>query len=182
MTIKAVLLILSHCLVAGAALFIGYKLWAPAPASGNVTVQPEKRQSDGSVVVARVPIPEKSAGKPAHKIPAGHKETRRVSVTIQPAKQGECACGPVTADLSVVEGGDGSRIVTSSPDGEVTNALDVPLFDARHEYKNAIGLTWSGQPGVMYQREVARRVIVGGQAELDDDNRAEGRVFVLLRY
>lgn len=127
----------------GAGLTGGWFLWhSPAPVIE--TYAPATKQGDGSLVLERKP---ELKPVPAHRIPAGGKVERVVTVTVRPKISGSPAPaqpmdenipagGPglpvpdVHLDMSLVRLPDGSRrVVASSPDGEVVGGVDVPATD-----------------------------------------------------
>ena len=106
-------------------LGFGWVLWGTqdAPVVSTAPMQ-EVRQVDGSVVLERTP---QAPSKPPHKLPKG-KETNRVHAVIGPrfidkglsnSDHIDTVCPPVVVDVSTVETTDGTRVVLSSPDGEV---------------------------------------------------------------
>lgn len=147
--ITTALLLLFAGLLAGLAL--GWRIYHPVP--GQIeTPAAAIHQPDGSVALARQPT---ANPVPAQLIPPGTHVERVVQVTVKPrqrARQSTTAlppthagpddsvasnpatdgaldappCPPVTVDLSLVRGKDGSRVVASSPDGDVVGGLDVP--------------------------------------------------------
>lgn len=126
---------------------------------------PAVLQADGSVVVERAPDPK---ARPPHALPRGAKVERVVSVTVEPSGKGitlpsgEVKCPPVTVDLSLDRMPDGTRrVVASSPDGQITKALDIPVESiappAAHKW--AAGLSYDpvkGTPGVWLERDLWR--------------------------
>ena len=88
----------------------------------------EVRQEDGSMVLERRPTGT-TEGVPTHQIPSNSKVVRDVEVVVQP-KPTPVKCpdpAPVTVRVSLVEAKDGtSRVVASSPDGEVLGGMDLP--------------------------------------------------------
>lgn len=134
---------------------------------------PSIQQADGSKVLEREG-PEAPKAKPAHQIPKGGTEERRVSVTVKPypgtgvklapsgtAQATSADCPPVTVDLSLVKMPDDTRrVVASSRDGEVIGGLDVPLETiSRTSSTWAAGLSWSPThqtPGVWLERDLSR--------------------------
>lgn len=127
------------------------------PAVEAIATAPAMRQADGSLVAERRP---ESKPKPApHQIPRGAVEERRVTATVQPRQPD---CDPVRLDLSLVREGDGRRIVASSPDGTVIDALDVPLQPAltpapqRPWAAGALYAPARGDVGVWVERDLGR--------------------------
>ena len=81
------------------------------------------RQPDGSLVAQRAPPPPHIPAPP-HQLQRGSREQRRITVTVQPKEE---ACPPLRPDLSLVEQQGSRRVIASSPDGHVMDALDLPL-------------------------------------------------------
>jgi hypothetical protein len=109
-----------------AGLGLGWVMWGAhdAPVVVTAPVQ-EVRQNDGSVVLGRTT---QAPSKPPHKLPKG-RETNRVHAVIEPrfidkglsnADRIDTVCPPVVVDVSTVDTKDGTRVVISSPDGDVT--------------------------------------------------------------
>jgi hypothetical protein len=130
-----------------AALFLGmglgWKLRKPKPV--HEVSAPAQRQSDGSLVLEKKPDAE---AKPSQITPKGSVVERIVYVTVQPkpplpaipgtgvtapqALPSSHPCGPVRIDLTLYRNTDGTkRVVASSPDGDVTGGMDIPVEDAR---------------------------------------------------
>jgi len=136
--------------IAGMALGM---LWRPKPPKVE-TYAPEKRQSDGSLVLERKPM---SDAKPAQQVPEGARVERVVQVQVQPRNAtptaGPATPGsgpvsvppelpPVTVDLSLVRMPDQSqsrRVIASSPDGAIVGGVDIPVEAARQ----ARALKWA---------------------------------------
>lgn len=118
-------------------------IWKPAPKVPEVAA-PEQRQSDGSLVLQKMPNRD---AKPAHKIPKGAKLERTASVTVAPAAgpDQDGKCPDVTVDLSLVRNADHTRrVIASSPDGKITKGIDIPVEDAEPPPKEkpwAAGIT-----------------------------------------
>jgi len=104
------------------ALAAGYWIGsARAPVPENTAPAPEVRQADGSLVLARVPV---ASPPPApHQLPKGSGEVRRATTTMRSTSRPDCP--PMTQTTSLVQDGDGLRMVTSSPDGEVIAGTDM---------------------------------------------------------
>lgn len=148
----------------GAGLYVGVKI--SKPKTTLETPLPEVRQIDGSLVLERKPDP---TAKPKHMIPKGATVSRIMSATIQPRNDSELPnipelLKPVTVDMSLVVLPDQTmRVIASSPDGEVTGGIDIPVQPYRFapQYKNAAGVTLGhGLTGLWYNR-TWRRVVVG---------------------
>lgn len=104
---------------------LGYWLKSTdVPRPEVIAPAPAVRQADGSLVAERRPATPSEAKKPPHQIPKGAREERRIAVTVQPTRPD---CPPVRVDLSLVREGEGRRVVASSPDGQVVQALDLPV-------------------------------------------------------
>lgn len=130
-------------------LWLGQVMFSPAPIPVSTeTVRAGSTQADGSVKAPRVPVPAGNLPKAPHIIPDGSTEKRRISVTVKPNppirdlpplkpdESGLCqipetlTCPPVTVNLSLVEDSDrGHSVIASSPDGEVIESIDIPIFD-----------------------------------------------------
>lgn len=167
--------------IGGAGAIIVYRYLNPPPKEEVVKPAPAKPQSDGSIIVERAP--QKKPTKPKHKIPKGATEERRITATVESPKEG---CPPVTVDLSIVKKGDGRRVIASSPDGKVIEALDVPiertLIPQPHK-KWAAGLSYGSEEtiGLWVERDLGKRIVVG--AELNDtDTGAEFRIKAGVRF
>ena len=104
--------------------------WAirPAPPRVEVTTPaPQVRQADGSVLAERAPPAAGQALPPApHILPRGAREERRERVIVAPTP----AASTVEVDLSLVRQGAERRVVASSPDGQVLQAIDIPIDPA----------------------------------------------------
>lgn len=107
-------------LIAG---LVGYQLKASISARPEiVSAAPAARQADDSLIAERQPSA--TPPKAPHAIPAGAKEERRISATVQPKR---ADCPPLRLDLSLVQVDGGRRVVASSPDGTVIDAIDMPI-------------------------------------------------------
>lgn len=105
--------------------WFGYRLGrGDAPRLEDTSPRAAVRQADGSLVAPRVPAPTDLAPAP-HRLPPKVQEERRIAVTVQPSRQD---CPPVRVDLSLVQDASGRRVVASSPDGTVLDALDMPII------------------------------------------------------
>lgn len=117
------------------------------------------RQSDSSLVAERRPATPAEAKRPPHQIPLGTVEERRMSATVQPRLPD---CDPVRLDLSLVREGNSRRVVASSPDGTVIDALDMPLQPALTPAPQrpwAVGALYAparGEAGVWVERDLGR--------------------------
>lgn len=210
---RTILISITAGLLIGIALglLICYQLWHVEPRPSTEPVRPAAVQSDGSVLVARVPVAE--PGPPPHKLPAGAKEERRVRVVVQPLSSESrslssnpdsldkdhfagvgkmvCSCDPIAVDLSLVRERDGTSGIVASADGGTVDArasVDIPILqDSQPEYRNALGVTWRPEPagdayGVLYQRDVLSRFRVGAAIEYQSDGVLQGQLQALWRY
>ncbi|WP_104228452.1 hypothetical protein [Solimonas fluminis] len=174
-------------LVAAALAFSAWFGWwmrgdlAPRP---EVTAAaPAVRQEDGSLVAAREPH---AKPPPApHALPMGSREERRISATVSPAKPD---CPPVRLDLSLVrDDAGGRRMVASSPDGEVIQALDMPIeaaFLPPPARPWAAGVSWAPREelgGVWIERDLGR-LRVGADIEEAGGGELQARVRVGWRF
>jgi len=142
----------------------------------SVTPAPAVKQKDGSVVAERASPT--TPTKPPHQLPKGAKEERRIAVTVKPKR---ADCPPLRLDLSLVQVDGGRRVVASSPDGEVIEALDVPMapgFVAAPVRKWAAGgsASYRGElPGAWVERDIGR-IRIGAEVHEDDRGGLAGRV------
>lgn len=153
------------------------------PAMEVVSKAPEVRQGDGSLLAAREP--QAKPLPPPHAIPKGSREERRISATVSPAKPD---CPPLRLDLSLVQDeAGGRRVVASSPDGEVIQALDMPVVAALLPQPTrpwAAGVSWTPREelgGVWLERDLGRLRL---GADIEEAGRGEllGRVRVGWRF
>jgi hypothetical protein len=152
------LLVLVLCAGVLAGGFIGWHLHpASAAMAEDLRPVPAQRQRDGSVIAARA-APPVAPPAPPHRLPRGSREERRIAVTVRPARED---CPPVSLDLSLLQLDGGRRVVASSPDGTVIQALDLPLEPAFV----APPRTWAAgasvdlrreQPGLWLERDLGR--------------------------
>lgn len=171
------LLLLALCsgLLMGA--FLGWHLHPPPPAvAEDLRPVAARRQQDGSFVVARGAVPA-TPPPPPHALPRGAREERRIAVTVQPRRDG---CPPVSLDLSLLQVDGGRRVLASSPDGEVTQALDLPLEAAfvppppRHWAAGASLDVHGERPGLWLERDLGR-FRVGVDLLMDEGGALQGR-------
>lgn len=125
----------------------------------------EVKQADGSTVIERRPD---SKAKPRHATPKGAKVERVIKIEAIgkgiTLPSGEVKpCPPVTVDLSLVREQDGGkRVVASSPDGRIVQALDIPVETAApppEPKRWAAGLSAdpvNRLPGVWVERDIGR--------------------------
>jgi hypothetical protein len=120
--------------VVAAGSILAYKHFFEAgPAPVVESAAPAVKQADGSVIEERAATAPDT--KPFNALPKGAKLIRRESVTVQPRAQPAApgqAAGPlplaVTTNLDLDRMADGTeRVVASSPDGQVTGAIDIPV-------------------------------------------------------
>jgi len=132
-----------------------YFFYRPAPPKPEVYA-PAAKQSDGSIILERKPDPKLRAKL---QLPKGGKLEREMSVTVKPKqpvltnstamiRAADCPpCPPVTVDLDLVKMPDDSRrVIAKSPDGEIINAVDIPVEPAKPpapELKWAAGPAWN---------------------------------------
>lgn len=153
-------------------LFSGWLLYRPGGPE-LILPAPEKRQGDGSLVLETRPQVGGTT-KPPHELPRGSREERRVTVTVRPAKKPQppattnippaLDCPPVSFDLSLVANEDGTRrVVASSPDGEVTGGLDIPMIDLKPAKKTPWSLSYlrttDDENGLALSRDVGPVVL-----------------------
>lgn len=128
-----------------------------APVREDVSYKPEVRQTDGSVVAARVP--DATPPKAPHIIPKGAKEVRRIKVAVQPTQPD---CEPVAVSLSLVEQDGGQRVIASTDNGLILSAIDTPIVPALMAPPQRL---WAGgasynpitrRAGVWVERDIAR--------------------------
>lgn len=112
-------LLLVLALIWGEAVLVWHLAKPPVVAETPV---PAQRQADGSIVLERTAT--QPQAKPAHTLPKRAKLERVVKVAVKPKDAGQEA----HIDMSLVRLPDQSRrVVVSSPDGEVTGGIDVPV-------------------------------------------------------
>ncbi|GAA5787314.1 hypothetical protein [Chitiniphilus shinanonensis] len=154
--------------------------------------RPLQRQGDGSVIAARAPSAD--PGPPPHRLPPGAREERRVAVTVQPPRVTPvpdasgvpwCDCPPVTVDLSLVQAGDGRRVVASSRDGVVLDALDIPIepLPIAPTLAWAAGLSYGarGEVGAWVERDLSR-LRLGVDVEQDRQDQWTARLRLGWRF
>jgi hypothetical protein len=139
-----------------AAAVLAWALWPAKPAPERVEARPQVTQHDGSVIAATAP-PGPRLPPPRHVIPKGYTEERRESVVIAPTP----AASSVEVDLSLVRGEHDRRMITSSPDGTVLSAVDIPIDPAPlppPEKPWAAGLSYGSDRavGVWVERDLGR--------------------------
>lgn len=87
-------------------------------AAPAVSIPPTPTSPHGAVMLARTTG---EHSKPAQALPKGATVQRISQVTVKPKD-----CAPVTIDTTIVKDKTGQRIITSSPDGEITGGFDMP--------------------------------------------------------
>lgn len=169
--LAAVGLLLLVFVALGAGYWIGS---ARAPVPENTAAAPEVRQADGSLVLARVPV---DSPPPApHQLPKGAVEMRRATTTVRSLARPDCP--PITQTTSLVQVGDGLRIVTSSPDGAVVSGTDMvlrPLNLAPPKRPWAAGVAYEPVRdlyGIWVERDFGR-LRVGADLKQREDGAAE---------
>jgi hypothetical protein len=155
-----------------AGLWLGLWLGVDTGKTVMETPAPAVRQSDGSLVLQRVPD---ATAKPKQIIPSGGTVERIVQVTVQPRPivptltKGDLSPDlpvsgpPITVDMTLVGMPDGSkRVVVSSPDGTATGGIDIPVTPIRTVDKShEVGLIYGVKSiGGYYQRNYGK-VTVG---------------------
>lgn len=143
------------------------------------TAAPAQRQADGSLIAERNPD---APVKPRHEIPKGSKVERDIRVEVQPSGRPDC---PVCiVDLSLVKLPDDThRIVTSSPTGQVLNALDVPRMPALLDRQKvwSAGALYNGRWGALAGRDF-KWLTVGGAITTEKDGGFAPWAMVVLRF
>ncbi|MDM4772752.1 hypothetical protein [Solimonas sp. SE-A11] len=160
-----------------AGVFIGWHLH-PAPRVVVEDLRPvaAQRQSDGSLIAARSAAPATPL-EPPHALPRGSREERRIAVTVQPRRED---CPPISLDLSLLQLDGGRRVLASSPDGEVIQALDLPLEATlvpppKRGWAAGASLDqYAGQPGLWLERDLGR-FRVGADLVMDEGGALQGR-------
>lgn len=134
-------------------LALGWKIYSPKT-SQSIVAKPSERQVDGSLVLAVEPSKKL---EPKQKIPMGAKVERAVSLELKPSysapvamdatngtsqqDQGwaHAALKPLRIDLTQVTMSDGSsRVIASSPDGDITGGVDIQKPTTSSAQKNSI--------------------------------------------
>jgi len=169
--------------VAGGVLAWAY--WPAKPVPEVVAPAPAVRQDDGSLVAERAPDPHPAP--PPHAIPKGFHEERREQLTIAPAPAAAASgCPPVHVALSVVSDDRQHRVIASSPDGQVVDAVDIPIVPALMPPPArpwAAGLSYDTRHavGIWVDRDVGR-LVVGGALSRLPDGKTEAQVRVGVRF
>lgn len=166
--------------VAGGALW--HYTRPPVPIPEVLVAAPEQKQDDGSTVVRRAPDPHPAP--PPHVIPKGFHEESREQLTVAPSPAAAASgCPPVRIALSVVSDDHQHRVVASSPDGQIVDAVDIPIVAPLvmpPPLKWAAGLSYSTQreTGVWLERDIGRLRLGVEVAKGAGSPRAEVRVGV----
>ena len=135
--VKATIVVGALAAAAAGLVGVGYRLGRPTPGKPE-SAAPEVKQIDDSVVAQRAAT--SPTARPKQVLPPGAKAERIVQVVVRPrtaatsgaAQPGkDCpasASGQMTIDLTLARMPDKSRrVIASSPDGEILNALDIPV-------------------------------------------------------
>ena len=160
---------------------LAWAFWPAKPIPEVVTAAPQIIQSDGSVIAER--RPDAHPKPPPHAIPKGDTEERRGSVTAAPA----AGASSVEVNYSLVrEKDNGRRMVFSSPDGQITGAVDIPIEPGLIPPPPkpwAAGLSYSSSHavGVWLERDVGR-LRLGAEVARRQDGKAEAQVRVGVRW
>lgn len=144
--------------VAGGALW--HYTRPPVPVPEVLVAAPEQKQDDGSTVVRRAP--DAHPAPPPHIIPKGFHEESREQLTVAPSPAAAASgCPPVRVALSVISDDHQHRVVASSPDGQIVDAVDIPIVAPLvmpPPLKWAAGLSYTTQreTGIWLERDVGR--------------------------
>jgi hypothetical protein len=162
------------------AAVLAWAFWPAAPIHEDLTPTPMVRQADNSVIAARAPD---ATPPPApHVIPKGFHEVSRDTLTVAPAPAAAASgCPPVRVALSLVRNGADQRVVASSPDGQVVDAIYVPIEAAivpPPPKPWAAGMSYDTRRavGIWLDRDVGRGVVGVALSRLPD-----GKVEAQLR-
>lgn len=162
-----------------------WSYWPAKPVPEVITAAPQVQQADGSLELRRAPDPHPAP--PPHIIPKGFHEERREQLTIAPAPAAAASgCPPVHVALSVVSDDRQHRVIASSPDGQVVDAVDIPIQPALMPPPPkpwAAGLSYDTRHavGIWVDRDVGRLVIGGALSRLPD-GKTEAQVRVGVRF
>lgn len=169
--------------IAGGVLAWAY--WPAKPVPEIIAPAPEVRQADGSMELRRAP--DEHPAPPPHIIPKGFHEERREQFTIAPAPAAAASgCPPVRVALSVVSDDRQHRVIASSPDGQVVDAVDIPIQPVLMPPPTrpwAAGLSYGTRHdvGIWVDRDVGR-LVVGGALSRLPDGKTEAQVRVGVRF
>jgi hypothetical protein len=151
--------------------------WPAKPIHEDVTAAPQVRQADQSVIAERAPDAHPPPAR--HIIPRGYVEERRQSITVAPAP----AASSVEVDLSLVRKGDERRVIASSPDGTILQAIDIPIEAALippppKRWAAGLGYSTEREVGVWLERDIGRLRVGAEVSKGAGKPRAEIRVGV----
>ncbi|MBI5920264.1 MAG: hypothetical protein HY847_01295 [Betaproteobacteria bacterium] len=149
-------------LLGGACAGLGW--WFGQPAKVVESAAPAETQPDGSIIVERRPD---AKARPKHQTPKGATVERTGEFTVQGTglkMDGVLMpCPPVTIDTTLIRNPDGSkRVIVSSPDGEITRAVDIPVETAAPPPEPpqwAAGVSYNPvkqTPGLWIERDIWR--------------------------
>lgn len=162
--------------------FLVWTQWPAKPVPEVITAAPAVTQADGSTELARTPDAHPTPAP--HIIPKGFHEERREQLTVAPTPAA-AASGypPVRIALSVVSNDREHRVVASSPDGQIVDAVDIPITPAMMPPEPkcwAAGLSYSTERevGVWLERDLGRLRLGAEVAKGAGRPRAELRVGV----
>jgi hypothetical protein len=155
-------------------------VWAVWPAQlvpEVVAAAPAVKQADGSVIAERAP--DAHPAPPVHMLPKGSVEVRREKIVAAPA----AGASSVEVDLSLVRVDGGQRVIASSPDGTINQAIDIPIEAAMippppKRWAAGLGYTTEREVGVWLERDVGRLRVGAEVLKGQGRPRAEIRVGV----
>jgi hypothetical protein len=169
--------------IAGSVLAWAY--WPAKPVPEVITAAPEVRQADGSMELRRAP--DANPAPPPHILPKGFHEERREQFTVAPAPAAAASgCPPVRVALSVVSDDRQHRVIASSPDGQVVDAVDIPIQPvlmppAARPWAAGMSFDTRHAVGIWVDRDVGR-LVVGGALSRLPDGKTEAQVRVGVRF
>lgn len=164
---------------------LAWAYWPAKPVPEIVAPAPEVRQADGSMELRRAPDEHPAA--PPHVIPKGFHEERREQFTVAPAPAAAASgCPPVRVALSVVSDDRQHRVIASSPDGQVIDAVDIPIQPVLMPAPAkpwAAGMSYDTRHavGIWVDRDVGRLVMGAALARLPD-GKTEAQIKVGVRF
>lgn len=182
--LKVALSLLAIMLITAGGVWLGYKL-TPRPVPEVIAAAPEVKQADGSIELARKP--DAHPAPPPHIIPRGFHEERREQFTVAPAPGAAASgCPAVRVSLSVVSDDHQHRVIASSPDGRIVDAVDIaikPALMPPAPLPWAAGLSYDTRHavGVWLDRDVGRLVVGAAVARLPD-GKTEAQLRVGVRF
>ncbi len=168
---KGKLLVITLILLALAGACVGLGWWLNRPAVVAENAAPAEMQADGSTIAERRPD---AKARPKHQVPKGAKVERTGEITVQGGTPAGNAipCPPVSIDTTLIRNKDGSkRVIVSSPDGQVTKAIDIPVETAEpppEPKKWAAGVSYNPvlqTGGVWVERDLFERVRLGAEIQ-----------------